>query len=51
MKRKIIKIYGIGGKAFPKDYNWICKNGHSCRSFEKICYACRIDKLQANQTN
>ena len=32
---------GVGGKAFPKDYNWICPVCFSeCRAFEEECSYC-----------
>lgn len=36
-----ILVKGIGGKAFPKDFNWICPvcSGEN-RSFEKECGYC-----------
>lgn len=37
--KKIIK--GVGGKAFPNDYNWICPVcGYENRRFELTCQAC-----------
>ena len=36
---KIIK--GVGGKAFPNDYNWVCKEcNYENRSFESQCANC-----------
>jgi len=43
MKIKIIK--GIGGKAFPDDFNWlcpVCKN--ELRSYEFDCCYCKYEK-------
>lgn len=31
---------GVGGKAFPKDYDWVCPCGYENRSFEPTCQAC-----------
>ena len=40
MTAKIIR--GVGGKAFPRDYNWVCPTCKTeCRSFETECAACR----------
>lgn len=36
-------IKGVGGKAFPHDYNWVCAKGHECRSFEELCQVCVWD--------
>ncbi len=34
-------IRGVGGKAFPKDFNWICPIcGNECRAFEETCQVC-----------
>ncbi|KKM75081.1 hypothetical protein LCGC14_1393880 [marine sediment metagenome] len=34
-------IRGVGGKAFPKDINWICNVcGNECRGFEETCQVC-----------
>lgn len=41
-RRKAAKIiYGVGGKAFPKDYNWICSVcRHENRGYELTCQNC-----------
>ena len=40
------KRYGVGGKAFPGDYNWLCPVCDAdCRAFERECYSCKIDAL------
>ena len=44
-------IRGVGGKAFPSDYNWICPKGHESRSFELWCYTCQVDAEQREQWN
>jgi len=47
-KENAVKITrGVGGRAFPSDYNWTCRNGHECRSFETSCYSCEMDAEQA----
>lgn len=34
-------FYKVGGKAFPKDYNWKCpKCQNDCRWFEETCSYC-----------
>ncbi len=34
-------IRGVGGKAFPNDYNWICSVcGYENRKWEPTCQAC-----------
>ena len=39
---KGVKIkYGVGGKAFPNDYNWVCPVcNRDCRGFEQTCQYC-----------
>jgi len=37
--RAIIK--GVGGKAFPNDFNWVCPDcGNENRAFEDYCPYC-----------
>ena len=32
---------GVGGRAFPHDYNWICRVcGYENRAFAETCQAC-----------
>lgn len=41
---KIIIIWGVGGRMFPNDYNWICPLcGSENRSWELKC-SCSYDK-------
>ena len=36
---------GVGGKAFPGDYNWICPIcSKECRAFEKECSYCEYEE-------
>lgn len=41
---------GVGGKAFPKDFNWICPRckGEN-RSFELECGYCRHESLMRGE--
>jgi len=33
--------HGVGGKAFPSDFNWVCREcGRENRSFETTCGYC-----------
>ena len=43
MKRQdAVKIKrGVGGRAFPNDYNWVCSTcGRENRAFELTCQYC-----------
>jgi len=47
--KKIIK--GVGGKAFPNDYNWICPVcGYENRKFELTCQACEHEAANTFKT-
>ncbi len=40
-KNAVRIIRGVGGKAFPNDYNWICDVcGNDNRAFEETCQNC-----------
>ena len=41
---------GIGGKAFPNDFNWLCPTcGNECRAFEATCQNCEHEAWMRGQ--
>ena len=40
---------GVGGRAFPNDYNWTCSVcGNECRAFEATCQVCEHNAWMAS---